>query len=99
MGYLMSSLNDGKCFFVMGTAPDSGKSTIGKDVYKRQAFLSLFILNSEENYEGKNTEKSDYGYDEETNSEKMGWSCNASNGAGGKNAVWNKAFYISGRSG
>lgn len=29
MGYLMSSLNDGKCFFVMGTAPDSGKSTIG----------------------------------------------------------------------
>lgn len=47
----------------------------------------------------KTQKKSDYGYDEETNSEKMGWSCNASNGAGGKNAVWNKAFYISGRSG
>ena len=30
MGYLLSSCNKGKCFFVMGTAPNSGKSTLGE---------------------------------------------------------------------
>ena len=30
IGYLLSSINEGKCFFVMGTAPNSGKSTLGK---------------------------------------------------------------------
>lgn len=30
MGYMLSPVNDGKCFFVMGTAPDSGKSTLGE---------------------------------------------------------------------
>lgn len=29
MGYLLSPVNQGKYFFVMGTAPNSGKSTIG----------------------------------------------------------------------
>ena len=28
-GYLLSPVNEGKCFFVMGMAPDSGKSTLG----------------------------------------------------------------------
>lgn len=30
IGYLLSSVNEGKCFFVMGTAPNSGKSTLGE---------------------------------------------------------------------
>lgn len=30
IGYLLSSVNEGKCFFVMGTAPNSGKSTVGR---------------------------------------------------------------------
>lgn len=30
MGYLLSPINDGKLFFVMGTAPNSGKSTLGR---------------------------------------------------------------------
>lgn len=30
LGYLLSPINEGKCFFVMGTAPDSGKSTMGE---------------------------------------------------------------------
>ena len=30
IGYLLSPINEGKCFFVMGTAPDSGKSTLGE---------------------------------------------------------------------
>lgn len=29
MGYLLSPINEGKFFFVMGTAPNSGKSTLG----------------------------------------------------------------------
>lgn len=29
MGYMISPINEGKYFFVMGTAPDSGKSTLG----------------------------------------------------------------------
>lgn len=28
LGYLMTPVNKGKCFFIMGTAPDSGKSTL-----------------------------------------------------------------------
>ncbi len=28
MGYLLSSCNKGKCFFVMGTAPNSGKKYV-----------------------------------------------------------------------
>lgn len=34
MGYLLSSCNKGKCFFVMGTAPNSGKSTLGEFLQK-----------------------------------------------------------------
>ncbi len=30
MGYLLSPINEGKLFFVMGTAPNSGKSTLGR---------------------------------------------------------------------
>lgn len=30
LGYLLSAVNEGKYFFVMGTASDSGKSTLGK---------------------------------------------------------------------
>lgn len=30
IGYLLSPINEGKCFFVMGTAPNSGKSTLGE---------------------------------------------------------------------
>lgn len=28
-GYLLTPINEGKCFFAMGTAPNSGKSTLG----------------------------------------------------------------------
>lgn len=34
LGYLLSSCNKGKCFFVMGTAPNSGKSTLGEFLQK-----------------------------------------------------------------
>ena len=34
MGYMLTALNYGKCFFVMGNAPNSGKSTIGKLLIK-----------------------------------------------------------------
>ena len=34
IGYLLSPINEGKCFFVMGTAPDSGKSTLGEMLEK-----------------------------------------------------------------
>lgn len=34
MGYIFSGLNEGKCFFVMGTASDSGKSMLGELISK-----------------------------------------------------------------
>ncbi len=34
MGYMLTALNYGKCFFVMGNAPNSGKSTLGKLLIK-----------------------------------------------------------------
>ena len=34
IGYLLSPINAGKCFFVMGTAPNSGKSTLGNLLLK-----------------------------------------------------------------
>lgn len=34
MGYILSSLNQGKCYFIMGTANNSGKSTLGALIRK-----------------------------------------------------------------
>nr|WP_215701870.1 phage/plasmid primase, P4 family [Clostridium sp. MCC344] len=34
LGYMLTPLNHGKCFFVMGSAPNSGKSTLGNLLIK-----------------------------------------------------------------